>query len=157
MRFFAMIFAAAVLLTACKDDNWWGDGPEPNWGVFAFEEAQTIVDVDSQTKSFKLKGHYLEPADKKRHGKVYTEFVASSSTAKPNVHFKYEFVNTFFTDFTEDADKIMHAEIPIYPENITEEVTIVYYIGIILIGDEPDKYPDAIRKTTIILRPAAKQ
>ncbi|MDE6446005.1 MAG: hypothetical protein K2L06_03985 [Alistipes sp.] len=147
----SIIFLALVwALVSCENDNWWGDGPEPNYGLFTFERTEQIVEVTPKTKSFRLEGRYLEPADEKRRGYILLQFVPEESTAVRGKHFRFE---ETLPKFSEQEDGKYCTEVTIYPENITEEVRICYNVpGNMAI--DPEAYPERIGQTTVVLRPA---
>jgi len=148
----SIIFLALVwALASCKNDNWWGDGPEPNYGLFTFERTEQTVEVTPETKSFRLEGRYLEPADENRRGYILLQLETEATTAVKGKHFRHE---ETLPRFSETENGKYSTEITIYPENITEEVRISYYVpGNIAIATEA--HPERIGRTTIVLRPAA--
>ena len=149
-----MITALAGALTACESGNWWGDGPEPNYGVFTFDTAEQTVEVTPATQSVRIEGRYLKPADEKHRGSVML-MLSETTTARNGKHFLYD---RNMVAFTEGENGTFYSDVTIYPENITEEVRICYYLPSVRSNsNDPETYPDRINELTVILRPAATE
>lgn len=144
-----LLATLAWALTACESDNWWGDGPEPNYGLFTFERTEQVVEVPPETESFRLEGRYLKPADENRKGNILLQLVPEATTAVRGKHFRYE---ETLPKFSEQEDGKYCTEVTIYPENITEEVRICYDVPGNMAVD-PEAYPERIGQTTVVLRP----
>lgn len=84
-----MLIAAAIIVCSCdKGENWWGKGPKPDYGVFSFNEKETVVEVGKETKSFRLEGRYLKAPDEKNAGRVGLFIKQEESTARHGNHFR---------------------------------------------------------------------
>ena len=115
-----IIVAAVAIFAAC--DKTEKTPSEAEYGVFSFDEAESIVPVSPSTGSCDLKCHYIKmPADKYYGIWPLVWFDERKSTALPNVHFVDE---TIFP-FTGNGSANLNFELKLIPENITEEVSLV--------------------------------
>lgn len=146
-----MLIAAAIIVCSCeKGENWWGKGPKPDYGVFSFNEKETVVEVGKETKSFRLEGRYLKAPDGKNAGKVGFFVEKEKSTA---IHDKH-FCNDETARFSQAEDNNFYLDVTLFPENITEEVRIVYFVPLTTDNfNDSETWPDRIGETTVVLRP----
>lgn len=125
-----------LVLTGCKKD-----APESKYPHYGFPTKELIVDVTPDTKSFRIDLNainYIDLAD------VY--FKDKESTGKDGLHFSNELNKGGEFQFT--SFKHAYLDFPIYPENITEEVKLVFIK--LTYGDEP---LSLIHEMTVVLRP----
>jgi|GEM_PF-3468638 len=149
----SIIFLIGILtLVSCdKGENWWGKGPKPDYGVFSFNEKETVVEVGKETKSFRLEGRYLKAPDEKHVGKVGFFVKQQESTALHGKHFR----NDETARFSQAEGNNFYLDVTLFPENITEEVRIVYFVPLTTDDfNDSDTWPDRIGETTVVLRPA---
>lgn len=145
MRLLALL--SLVLLVGCKSDsNPYPDNPNPNY--FEFSTDELVVDVTPDVKSFRIEVEFAHVSWRKPDITIQRE----GTTVKHNVHFINEIIEGTINVgyFTIKDDKKVYKDVVIIPENITEEVRIIYikqgrYVH------EPD---DLINQLTVILRPA---
>ena len=120
-------------------------GEEYNPNNFGFETSELVVEVAPDIKSFRINGEF----DNFAPDNPYVNLDKVNTTAKHKVHF----INTpvgsdGIGEFTFLEGKKMYKDVVILPENITEEVRILYYIYPF------EGYPESfIYKLTVILRP----
>ncbi|MDE7355486.1 MAG: hypothetical protein K2N21_01760 [Rikenellaceae bacterium] len=142
-----LLLLAVLTATACNK----GEIEFGEFGVFEFNEIETIIYIDKDTKSFKLTGHYLKDADPEYDGWIFPEFMPQSSTAIDGKHF----VNDQYAKFSKGENGNYYLDVTIFPDNITEEVKLEYFVSLTISDNQtPDMWPQRIDQTTIILRPA---
>ncbi len=142
-----LLLLAVLAVASCNK----GEMEFGEFGVFTFNERETVVYIDKDTKSFKLTGHYLKDADPEYDGWIFPEFMPQSSTAIDGKHF----VNDQYAKFSKGENGSYYSDVTIFPDNITEEVKLEYYVPFTSTDDQtPDMWPQRIDQTTIILRPA---
>ncbi len=108
--------------------------------------------IDKSTKSFRLEGRYLKAPDDKHAGSVGFFVKQDESTALPGKHFR----NDETARFSQGEGGNFYLDVALFPENITEEVRIVYFVPLNTDNfDDSQKWPNRIGETTVILRPAA--
>ncbi len=149
-----IIFLIGLLtFVSCdKGENWWGKGPKPEPGVFSFNAKETVVAIDKSTKSFRLEGRYLKAPDEKHAGNVGFFVKQDESTAIHGKHFR----NDETARFSQGENGNFYLDVALLPENITEEVRIVYFVPLNTDNfDDSQTWPNRIGETTVILRPAA--
>lgn len=146
-----MLIAAAIIVCSCdKGENWWGKGPKPDYGVFSFNEKETVVEVGKETKSFRLEGRYLKAPDEKYVGQVCCLVKQEESTALHDKHFR----NDEPARFCQAEGNNFYLDVTLFPENITEEVRIVYFVPLTTDNfNDSETWPDRIGETTVVLRP----
>lgn len=126
------------------------------YGEFGFKQTEQIVNVNSNTHSFTIYGNWTEVKYKYtnnglRHPAVYLN--NEKSTAKAGIHFeKYSdltsgTIGVFIQDGTDENNR--KKDIVIYPENIKEEVIILYSIPI-----SGKNLKDKVLEHKVILRPS---
>ena len=140
MKLKLLSFALSItLFTGCTKDDITSKNSQ-----FEFVTDKLNVDVTPETKSFRieLKFHnYVDRAD--------VRIDEIETTAKAGVHFSDE---SKLDDFTFSRDDLSgYKDVVIYPENITEEVVIVY--NKVRPLDEPTGF---INKLTVTLTPKSK-
>ena len=139
---------AFTLCVSCGDKE-----PDIDYSVFGylyFKEKSTIVEVDKDTKSFKLEAISGDMTMSYISYVVYLN--AEETTAEDGVHFVKK--ETVF-EYGEGADIFMNVEL--IPENITSEVQIVYRIARITGSGVPNPNQKDIYTTTIRLVPKSKK
>lgn len=116
-------FLLFISLVGCKEKSFWGEGVgDPNY--FGFLTSEIVVDVESETKSFRIEGEWTH----KVSDLPQIEIDRDTTTAKH----KFHFVNTpesnydigKFTPLLE-GNKV-YKDVVIMPENIKEKVVILY-------------------------------
>lgn len=147
-----IIFLIGILaLVSCdKGENWWGKGPKPEPGVFSFNEKETVITIDKDTKSFRLEGSYLEAPDEKHAGHVGLIVLEEESTALHGTHF----LNDETARFSQAENGNFYLDVALFPDNITEEVKITYFVPLYTDDfNDAQKWPNRIGETTVVLRP----
>lgn len=118
--------AGCVALTAVSCDNekksiW--DVPSTDTGEYAFTQSEIVVDVAPDTESFRVELIYTRtpenaiPLDKKDFV-IYINPEKSSDNIENYYHFDYVY------EFTRAEDGSYYADIEIYADKITEELTL---------------------------------
>jgi hypothetical protein len=136
-----LLVAAAITLTftGCKKEEVTSKHSQAE-----FVTDKMTVDVTPETKSFRIEVKFLNRVDR-----VDVRVDEIETTAKAGVHFLDE---SKADDFTLSRDDMSgYKDVVIYPENITEEVVIVY--NKVRFPDEP---ADLINKLTVTLKPTSK-
>lgn len=149
-----IIFLIGLLtFVSCdKGENWWGKGPKPEPGVFSFNAKETVVVIDKDTKSFCLEGRYLKAPDERHAGYVGFSVKQDESTAIHGKHFR----NDETARFSQGENGNFYLNVALFPDNITEEVKIVYFVPLNTDNfSDSETWPNRIGETTVILRPAA--
>ena len=140
--FLLIATAITIIFTGCKDDD-----VVSKYSHSEFTTNKMNVDVTPETKSFRIELEFHNYVDR---AVVLVDEI--ETTAKEGVHFSDEKKDNMLDGFTLAADnKSAYRDIVIYPENITEEVVIVY--NKLRYEDEPTSL---INKLTVTLTPKSK-
>ncbi|MBS6459353.1 MAG: hypothetical protein KH375_04255 [Alistipes sp.] len=119
MRFLKLAFVCLLFVSCDKHE----DSGNSDYGVFSFDSEGSVVYVDSSTRSFDLKCHYIEMPSKELYGKwPLVDFDAERSTAVPGVHFVY----TPIRKFSGSGGAELTYTLELIPENITEDVDLIF-------------------------------
>ena len=149
------LFAAIVVLSvACNNEKPWYD--DRNYGIFTFNESETIVEVTPDMRSIRLEGHYLKRPDNSLDGVILLAVDNAETTAQRNVHYLYFDADYSWVILNKSASgDNYYYDVTIQPENIDREVCIVFF-NTIVSNDltEGSKYPERISSAKIILKPA---
>jgi len=119
-KMFLKLAFICMLFVSCDKNE---DSHKLDYGVFSFDAEGSVVYVDSSTRSFDLKCHYIEMPSKELYGKwPLVEFDAARSTAVPGVHFVYVPIYRF----DGDGGPELTYTLELIPENITEDVDMIF-------------------------------
>ena len=140
--FLLIATAIIVTFTGCTKDD-----VVSKYSQYEFATDKINVDVTPETKTFRIELNFHNHIDR---ADVFVDEI--ETTAKEGVHFSDEKKENMLDGFTLASDnKSAYRDIVIYPENITEEVVIVY--NKLSYEDEPAGF---ITKLTVTLTPKSK-
>lgn len=144
LRLLALL--SLVLFVGCNSNfNPYPDNTDPNY--FQFSTDELVVDVTPNVKSFRIEGKFAHFSEIRPDVTIQRE----GTTVKHNVHFINDVRegSNCIGDFTILDDKKVYKDVTIIPENITEEVQIIY----LKIGRSFYEPEDLTNQLTVILRP----
>lgn len=146
ISYLSAVLLSLVLLVGCNNNEYPYFTPvTPNY--FGFSTDEIVVDVTPDVRSFRIEGEFTDSAEPQPYVTIQRE----GTTVKHNVHFINEILegHRYIGDFTIKDDKNIYKDVTIIPENITEEVRIIYF------KEKDWQEPEGlIKKLTVILRPA---
>lgn len=128
---FSLIMGIVLFQGCNRSSNYWGGDS----AAYSFIELEQVVEVDADTKSFRIIVEWVDGEDQHRDIPVYLDTI--NTTARHKVHFinhvdvdelyrQYEYTIGDFTPM--DSDNMFYRDVELIPENITSEVSIFYYI-----------------------------
>ena len=152
MKRILLCLIVALAALSCEKNNGW---EVKNYGVFSFKEAETVVEVTPDTRSFRLEGLYLAKPDAEVEGLVQLFIVKDETTAVPGIHFGFSDSDYYIGMFSKGDNGVYYMDIDLIPENIRSEMQVVFYN--VLITDDfgaAELFPHRIAETKVIFRPA---
>lgn len=137
------IAAIMLLVVSCNGTKIIGPGTAKDALKCLFLEKETIIEVDKDVKSFQLVCELAyEPEGYENYFPARLD--PDRTTAKHKVHF----INKTTKLYDKRDGVKLYQEVEIIPENIVEEVKIVYYID-----NVKENYEIESDSTVIILKP----
>lgn len=144
-----------LIVVSCDEKKKHSVGNGANYGTFVFSTDELVVDVDSQTTSFRLEGRYTELPDVDVYGDIWLYLDADKTTAK----YPEQFVLAKFVKFTENDNGVLYHDVTIHPETIDKEVVIVYHTKTLGLQDADDAKESLSKdsKIKVVLRPVEQE